>query len=253
MPVDGKKKKKSKVVSLPPDIATQPLEISSDETETEGEETEEENEDEDPDYQENDSSENDGSSSASDIEEDNDDATTSSVMKKTPAKRVKQEVGEKKGIKRKHSPANNPPKKTKKTKVNEEASLDEERPEKTRLESAEKDKVAEKKGEKKGGKKEAPVFSDKNCDYDLFNNAAANVIPRKIKLSSNVIITCRMIEQIEGKALTYDYPAITLQRKTGNGKLYEFNLPMGLAPKIIEAVQLIMKDNTKFFNMGMTV
>jgi len=101
---------------------------------------------------------------------------------------------------------------------------------------------------KKSSKKEMPAFSDKNVDYDLFNNSASNVIPRRIKISSNLVVTSRMVEQTESKNITNDYPAITFQRKTAGEKMFEFILPLGLVPKIMEAMNIIMKDNTKFFD-----
>ena len=99
----------------------------------------------------------------------------------------------------------------------------------------------------KSGKKEMPTFSDKNVDYDLFHNSATNVIPRRIKISNNLVITSRMVEQIESKNITNDYPAITFQRKTAGEKCFEFILPLGLVPKIMEAMNIIVKDNSKFF------
>ena len=108
----------------------------------------------------------------------------------------------------------------------------------------------EKKGEdgKKKKKGEALPFSDKNCDVDLFHSSPNNVIPQRIKVSNNMIVTCRSVEQSEqGRGLTYDFAAITFQRKTGTNKMFEFMMPMNLAPRIIEALQIIVKENHKFF------
>jgi len=85
-------------------------------------------------------------------------------------------------------------------------------------------------------------------DYDLFHNSATNVIPRRIKISNNLVVTCRMVEQIESKNLSNDYPAVTFQRKTAGEKCFEFILPLNLVPKITEAFGIIVKDNSKFFN-----
>lgn len=101
---------------------------------------------------------------------------------------------------------------------------------------------------KKKKKGEAPVFSDKNCDVDLFHSSPNNVIPQRIKVSNNMIVTCRSVEQNEqGRGLTYDFAAITFQRKTTASKMFEFMMPMNLAPRIIEALQIIVKENHKFF------
>jgi hypothetical protein len=104
-------------------------------------------------------------------------------------------------------------------------------------------------GGKKSKKKEAPVFNDKNVDYNLFNDAPENVMARKIKISNTVMVTCKMIDAISGGAsgLSYDYAALTFVRKIQNAKAFEFNLPLTLVPSIIEALKLIVKDNPKFF------
>jgi len=98
-------------------------------------------------------------------------------------------------------------------------------------------------------KREAPIFNDKNIDYNLFTDAPENVMARKIKISNTVMVTCKMIDAIGGGAggLSYDYAALTFMRKIQNQKAFEFNLPLALAPNIIEALRYIMKDNPKFF------
>lgn len=111
------------------------------------------------------------------------------------------------------------------------------------------DEVTEKDG-KKGGKKEAPTFNDRNVDLDLFHSSPTNVIARKVKVSSNLIVTCRNIDQIEGARsgnVGYDFAALTFQRKTNNDKMFEFVVPLALAPRINEAIDHIIEENKKFF------
>jgi hypothetical protein len=100
-------------------------------------------------------------------------------------------------------------------------------------------------------KREGPVFNDKNLDYNLYCNDPDNVVSKKIKISNNVIMTCRMIDGSEGRktaaAYSYDYAALSFLRKTKDEKAFEFNLPLNLAPNIIEAIKLIINDNPKFF------
>lgn len=43
-------------------------------------------------------------------------------------------------------------------------------------------------GNNKKSKREAPTFNDKNVDYNLYSNDPDNVVTRKIKVSSNVIV-----------------------------------------------------------------
>jgi hypothetical protein len=97
--------------------------------------------------------------------------------------------------------------------------------------------------------RETPIFNDKNLDYNLFNNDPDNVVSKKIKISSNVIVQCRMIDgNDKGKSgLFHDYAALSFLRKTKDEKAFEFNLPLGLATNIIEALKLIIQDNPKFF------
>lgn len=99
------------------------------------------------------------------------------------------------------------------------------------------------------GKKrpELPAFTDKDVDIDLFHSSPTNVVPVKIKVSSNLIVSCRNVDQAESKNITYDYAAVTIQRKTGTDKMFEFIMPLSLTPRIISAMKLIMRENTKFF------
>ena len=110
-------------------------------------------------------------------------------------------------------------------------------------------KAAEKSEEGgKKGKKETPVFNDKNVDIDLFHSSPSNVVARKIKVSNNLMVTCRNIDQIDGaKQVGYDFAALTFQRKTANDKMFEFIVPLALSTRIVEAIQHIVQENKKFF------
>ena len=103
--------------------------------------------------------------------------------------------------------------------------------------------------ETKGGKrKELPIFNDKNVDVDLFHSSPNNVVARKIKVSTNLMVTCRMIDQTESKGnISYDYAAMTFQRENANKQMFEIVMPLGLAPRIITAMKIIMDENKKFF------
>jgi hypothetical protein len=98
--------------------------------------------------------------------------------------------------------------------------------------------------------KDVPMFNDKNVDYNLYHEAPENVATKKIKLSSNVILMCKMIEATgEQRGLTYDYAALSIIRKTKNNKAYEFNLPLTIAPNLVKGIELIMQENKHFFQM----
>ena len=93
-------------------------------------------------------------------------------------------------------------------------------------------------------------YNDKNVDFNLYNEAPEHIKNLKIKISSNVIMLCRMIEATGNTAqgLTYDYAALSFVRQSKNGKAYEFNLPLNLAPSIVKGITLLIKQNPKFFD-----
>jgi len=84
----------------------------------------------------------------------------------------------------------------------------------------------------------------------LFSDDPDNVVSKKIKIAKNVILQCSMIDgNDKGKNAAFqDYAALSFLRKTKDEKAFEFNLPLGLAPNIIEALKLIINDNPKFFH-----
>lgn len=92
-----------------------------------------------------------------------------------------------------------------------------------------------------------PSFADLAVDLDLFHSAPTNVQPMKIKLASNLLVTCKNMDHKEGKMINYDYAALTFQRKTGADKVFEFHIPLTIAPRLISALKAICRKNTKFF------
>lgn len=93
-------------------------------------------------------------------------------------------------------------------------------------------------------------YNDKNVDYNLYNEAPENIRNVKIKISSNVVMLCRMIEASgnSSQGLTYDYAALSFVRQSKNGKAYEYNIALNCAPLIMKGISLIMKQNPKFFD-----
>lgn len=89
----------------------------------------------------------------------------------------------------------------------------------------------------------------------MYNEAPEHIKTLKIKLSSNVVIMSRMIEASGGTAqgLSYDYAALSFIRQSKNGKVYEFNLSLGLAPNIIKGLQLLIKGNPTFFEKTLPI
>jgi len=96
------------------------------------------------------------------------------------------------------------------------------------------------------------IFNDKNCDLDLFNSDPSNVIAQKVKVSSTLMVTCRNIDSSENArsaGMTYDYAALTIQRKLSkDDKMFEFCLPLHVAPAIKRAIDYIISKNPKYFN-----
>lgn len=107
--------------------------------------------------------------------------------------------------------------------------------------------IEEKKDEsaKRNGKK----YNDNNVHYNLYNEAPENIVECRVKISSSCLITSKMIEANgETKGLTYDMAALVICRKMKNGDMFEFTLPLNLAPAICQGIGLIMKENKQFFN-----
>lgn len=118
-----------------------------------------------------------------------------------------------------------------------------------------KTKAVEKTDESKKSLNSGVEFNDKHVDYNLYNEAPEHIKNLKIKISSNVIMLCRMIEATgnTSQGLTYDYAALSFVRQSKNGKAYEFNLPLNLAPSILKGITFIIKQNPKFFDKHLNV
>lgn len=93
-------------------------------------------------------------------------------------------------------------------------------------------------------------YNDKNVDYNLYNEAPENIKNVKIKISSNLVMLCRMIEATgtTAQSLNYDYAALSFVRQSKNGRAYEYNVQLSSAPAIMKGISLIMKQNPKFFD-----
>ncbi len=126
------------------------------------------------------------------------------------------------------------------------------KPVKNVVQKGSKDRVVVEESKKAPGTIE---YNDKNVDFNLYNEAPEHIKNVKIKISSNVVMLCRMIEATgnTSQGLTYDYAAISFVRQSKNGKAYEFNLPLNLAPSIQKGISLLIKSNPKFFESKVTL
>ena len=100
-------------------------------------------------------------------------------------------------------------------------------------------------GEK--NKKSYPTFEDKNLDYDYAANSPSNIIQRRVKIAANIILTCKNVE-IVSNGQPVDLASLSFSRKTKNGKAFDYNMPLSLAPVLIKGLQTIIRDNAKFFD-----
>jgi hypothetical protein len=100
-------------------------------------------------------------------------------------------------------------------------------------------------GEK--NKKSYPTFEDKNLDYDYAANSPSNIIQRRVKIATNIILTCKNVE-IVSNGQPMDIASLSFSRKTKNGKAFDYNMPLSLAPILIRGLQTIIRDNAKFFD-----
>jgi len=197
------------------------------------------------DIEENDSSLEDETSSSSETDREGSE-------RMSPAKAVSQ-LKRKKQVKKGKEDIDTKKRKTHKRENDEEikhSSLNQKEPAKDKEDNKECSKEKDSETDQKG-KKKNQIFNDRNVDLDLFNSSPNNVKPQKIKVSNNLLVTCRNIDQVEGAraaGVSYDFAALTFQRKTNNDKMFEFVVPLALATRIKEAIEHIIKENPKFFN-----
>ena len=99
------------------------------------------------------------------------------------------------------------------------------------------------------GIKKAPViFNDGNVDVNLHTLEAQNIVKKKIKISSSLIVCSQIVENWDNKNYNQEYASITIQRKLKDGKAFEFNIPLNLAFSLQNAIQIIIDSNPKFFS-----
>ena len=195
--------------------------------------------------------EDDGSDSAQDFSEDD-----HRPSKATVASTVKAQLSGK----RKRSAPSKPEKNIKKSKTVDSASKREKKhvalpppthppAEATKTVNGRKRKNDEEHGDKSDAA--ASVWNSRNVDHDLDDHAASNVRTKRIKISNNLIVSCRMISTQENKNLHQDYAALVFSRRTNKEKTFDFMIDMRWTDRIITALDLIMKENPVFFKSVM--
>lgn len=95
-----------------------------------------------------------------------------------------------------------------------------------------------------------PIFDLANIHFDLHNTASQNVSVCNIRLTQNVVLTSKMVEAREGNGnLNFEYPAIVFQRRAANDSVFEFKLPLTCCQKLMDGLEIIMRENAKFFGV----
>ena len=122
-------------------------------------------------------------------------------------------------------------KETKKTSKEKDSSLS-----KKVVHKCDKDKERKRKLVKRWPNSPCPVTSfDDDIGLDISN---IKFKPKKAKISSIVNIERKMIKVTEPGKKSYEYAAIVFVRKAGD-KVFQFNLPLNLLPKIIQGLHYI--------------
>lgn len=97
-------------------------------------------------------------------------------------------------------------------------------------------------------KKLETMYDDSNIDVNLYTSAPQNITEKKIMLGSNLLVVCKMIEAIGEKGQSYEYAAISLQRKMKSQKAYTFNMPLNLINTLIHALDIIKDANQTYLS-----
>jgi hypothetical protein len=89
-----------------------------------------------------------------------------------------------------------------------------------------------------------------NLTHNLYTDAPENVTKTSIQIYKNLVVCSKMIVAPTSSTnqVSYDYPAICFIRKTKNDKIFEFNIPLGVLDKLVDALKIIKNDNPKFFS-----
>ena len=97
------------------------------------------------------------------------------------------------------------------------------------------------------GKREQNLFNDKNCDIDLFEHDPDKIIAKKIRINSNLVMSCKNMIINTPNGTTYDYPTVTFAKKMKDGRSYDFNINLSASPQIIKGLQKVIESNPNFF------
>lgn len=116
-------------------------------------------------------------------------------------------------------------------------------------------KVAEKKKDSRVVSKDKKIISStsqskrKKKDYDMFDESNIiidmsneNIKPKKIKITSTLLLECRTVVVDEPDKKKFSYPGIVFIRKMKDDKCFEFNIPLAIASRVVNAIEIMMND-----------
>jgi hypothetical protein len=105
-----------------------------------------------------------------------------------------------------------------------------------------KDKKPSSSSPAKRRKKDYDLFDDSDVKIDMSNE---NIKSQKIKLTSNLLIECRTIVVDEPDKKKFSYPGIVFIRKMKDDKCFEFNIPLAIASRVVNAIEIMTNDKNK--------
>jgi hypothetical protein len=217
------------------------------ETESELSQAEEEENDEDPSLS--DSGETDSGSDATSSGEEKDDRNRKSESLKRKLAQLSKEAKKPKIQRKRPVKADNRKKKVEKTSSipTDPVITENQHPTTETVDDSKDTKDNKETKERKG--RNYPLFSDQKVDINLYDNDPENVVKKVVKLNNSTILLCRMEASsgIQSGATQYEYAALVFQKKMKDSKAFEFNLPLSIAPRLVEGLKYIMKSNPKFF------
>ena len=119
-------------------------------------------------------------------------------------------------------------------------------------EQKEEENVGKKKGKGKIVQAVLPNFESGKVDKNLFSEDPNNIITKTVQINTGLKLSCKMISGVTVSSSKTQYPdwaALIFQKKIKDNKVFEFNVNLKDAPKIIEAIKFIMAENPTFFNV----
>ncbi len=99
--------------------------------------------------------------------------------------------------------------------------------------------------------KVAPSFDSGKVDFNLHTEDPTNINNRTVQISSGLKMQCKMMSGLQSFTTKINYPdwaALAFIKKIKDDKVFEFNVPLKDAPKIMEGIKLLIKENPRFFD-----